>query len=74
MLSAFGEMEKRVRKAKDKAVKQAAALRVMNDLGSGRIAEAGDLDLVRSSALQEERDLDIDDLALRVAKRCSYFL
>ena len=48
----------------------AAALRVMNDLDSGRTPAASDLDLVRGSAPHEERDLDLDELAVRVAERC----
>ena len=49
----------------------AAALRALNALETGRIPAASDLDLVRRSALHEERDLDFDELARTVAKRHS---
>ena len=47
----------------------AAALRILNDLQSRRVAAASDVDLIRSKALHEERDFDLDDLARCVARR-----
>ena len=47
-----------------------AALRVLSGLTSaGPRPAAADVDLVRSSALPEERDLALDDIARNLARR-----
>jgi hypothetical protein len=49
-----------------------AALRVLSSICSGKPADASDVDLVKASALPEERDLELDDLACAVAQRNRY--
>ena len=46
-----------------------AALRVLCSQCAGKTPLPADLDLLRKSALAEERDLEIDDLARVVARR-----
>jgi hypothetical protein len=65
-----GGAQKRTIPAADISV-LAAALRALNELKTGRIPTASDVDLVRSSALFEERDLDFNELAFNVASRHS---
>lgn len=45
-----------------------AALRVLGSLEARRVA-ASDVDLLKSRALPNERDLDLDDLARSIAHR-----
>jgi hypothetical protein len=49
-----------------------AALRVLSSICSGAPASSSDVDLIRASALPEERDLELDDLARYVAERNRY--
>jgi hypothetical protein len=46
-----------------------AALRILASISTGRTAQASDIDLVRSSGIPEERDLDLDELDSRIAER-----
>ena len=46
-----------------------ASLRVLSALSYGDPVSVPDIDLVKASSLLEERDLDLDDLARRVAER-----
>jgi hypothetical protein len=46
-----------------------AALRVLSGLSSGNRLTVADVDRLRDSALPQERDLDLDELALRIAHR-----
>jgi hypothetical protein len=46
-----------------------AALRVLGSLYSGTRLTVSDVDRLRDDALPEERDLDLDELAQRIAHR-----
>jgi hypothetical protein len=47
-----------------------AALRVLSGLmAAGRRPTVADIDLLRHNALPEENDLELDDLARRIARR-----
>jgi hypothetical protein len=46
-----------------------AALRVLSSIYASKPANASDVDLIKASALPEERDLELDDLARHVAER-----
>jgi hypothetical protein len=49
-----------------------AAQRVLSCIAAGAPADAADIDVVRSSALPDERDLELDELARAVAERNRY--
>jgi hypothetical protein len=46
-----------------------SALRVLASLYSGASLSVSDVDRLRTSALPEERDLELDELARRIARR-----